>query len=203
MSTGNYSALLAFGGCQFGVSSRRRRAGQGQRESCQTPRQPLAPRSICAMLSPADCYIGCIPSAKRDGLLLRPSPLPCRVCGADRRSRPVIHPSSGNRAATAEGWARPSLMVGHVGARYQRAQDRIQIHQTAQSALAEEAPKARRPMLAGEEKGSNRKPIFFHLNCEPKHNPVGFLLRPVQDGLALQASSTRLMSSSMANGLIR
>ena len=33
------------------------------------------------------------------------------------------HPLSGNRAAPAEGWARPSLMVAHVGARCQRAQD--------------------------------------------------------------------------------
>jgi len=36
----------------------------------------------------------------------------CRVRGAGRLSRPVAHPLSDNRATTAEGWARLSLMVG-------------------------------------------------------------------------------------------
>ena len=121
---------FAVGGCQFGVSSRQRRAGQGQKESSQTPHQPLAPRSICAMLFPRGlCYISRIPLAKRNGPLLRPSP----TCLPRPRRRQAEPPSCSlfvwRRAATAEGWARPSLMVGHVGARCQRAQDStIQIH---------------------------------------------------------------------------
>jgi len=65
---------------------------------------------------------------------------------------------------------RPSLMVGHVGARYQRAQDIIQMHQTAQSALAEGPQKVRRPMLAGEKRLKQKTHNFSPLNCEPRHH---------------------------------
>ena len=72
--------------------------------------------------------------------------------GAARRS-----PFVWRRAATAEGWARPSLMVGHVGARYQRAQDIIQMHQTAQS-TAEGASKARKSMSLAKKKAQTESP---------------------------------------------
>jgi len=95
--------------------------------------KPLANRSrhdlYARYFSRADCYIGRIPFAKRNRLLLRPSP----ICLPRPRRRQAEPPSCSlfvwRRAATAEGWARPSLMVGHVGARCQRAQDStIQIH---------------------------------------------------------------------------
>jgi len=73
-----------------------------------------------------------------------------------RRSRPSLT-LVWRRAATA-GWARPSLMVGHVGARYQRAQDIIQMHQTAQSTLAEGASKARKPMSLAKKKAQTESP---------------------------------------------
>jgi len=52
----NWYALLAFGGCQLGMSSRQRRAGQAQKESSQAPCQSLALRSMCAMLFPRESY---------------------------------------------------------------------------------------------------------------------------------------------------
>jgi len=129
-------ALSTFGGCsppnwQPPKASRTKAKKKAVKSLADRSRHDLYARCF----SRADCYIGRLPLAKRNGLLLR-----------------------------------PSLMVVHVGARCQRAQDRIQIYQTAQSALDEGAPKGRRPMLADEKKRLKQKAHSFHLKCEPRHS---------------------------------
>jgi len=79
------------------VSSRRRQAGQGQKESCQTPRQAFALQLQGRCFLRPGCRRGRIPSAEQEWAFVAPIPdLPAapaaQAGGAARRSPFVWQP---------------------------------------------------------------------------------------------------------------